>query len=877
MPRPAARSVSGTVADDAELGPEISSQLGVANDGDGPKSGQIVDAQELLDALTCPVSGLVFVDPVTTTCGHTFSRQSLARWMSSGSGSDERAGGAGPSCPTCRAPLYHESPHQWPVNTVLVDLAERFLKHDLAEARQLTYKQFGLGASGTSDGVRSTGEILGELPLFVLDSMTPGQELTLNVFEERYKLMIRRCLRGTRKFGMVGLARPAGANVPNRPGRSGADGEVARELGDTAAGALAPSANVTHGHTGASRLLRYIANPPGQLGRLVHLDHAVECNITAFQELLDGRLLLRCRAVRHLRIVDSRDEPGGAGYTCATVEAVTDTDSSVTDTEGAEGAGIRDSPRDVSPAPQQNIDYIQPEFRTNPGEPGFTVYGPAARAVLAACVNDPVDARDAARAELLLSSEMAVGMHHVWLAHVAGRTIGWQRPVDDESPVDDLTRWSPPTVEPEPWVCKNYPVGTSGTLGSRGGEAGAFPSPNDFLRRSYGGDVENLLSMCGSRPAAHLPTELSWWLVRVANPLPPLGAARELRPDALRCTSATQRFDVVYWSLVASMKHRHGLEPAQFRGARPMADAALVDLVNKALKPVNTSVPGVSFWSPGVNALRSGEDADPSFGHLPVTFSETGTTKDSKGRAYRNASAEDVEALIGVVTQILERPLEDAGETRSPSFVSPSDFEGPGPAMRLPPVPPNLAGNTGGVGPPPRVPPGRPGASGAGSETAELTLEAVARRGGVPTVCWCLYLRLSSMPPNEWDECVSRIIAALQGLESPNGPPRVPGTVIPLTKFAPQPGDWFVAGQCVGRRRALLAGRVGASYGRVAGATVGAFVWVYYLVCELFLLTCLAFGLLGPRDGNRLPHRLVKGIGLALAAAVLFGVLSYVP
>jgi hypothetical protein len=48
--------VSGTVADDAELGPEISSQLGVANPGDGPKSGQIVDAQELLDALTCPVS-----------------------------------------------------------------------------------------------------------------------------------------------------------------------------------------------------------------------------------------------------------------------------------------------------------------------------------------------------------------------------------------------------------------------------------------------------------------------------------------------------------------------------------------------------------------------------------------------------------------------------------------------------------------------------------------------------------------------------------------------------------------------------------------------------------------------------------------------------
>ena len=191
----------------------------MANDGDGPKSGQILDAQELLDALTCPVSGLVFVDPVTTTCGHTFSRQSLARWMSSGSGSDERAGGAGPSCPTCRAPLYHESPHQWPVNTVLVDLAERFLKHDLAEARQLTYKQFGLGASGTSDGVRPGGEILGELPLFVLDSMTPGQELTLNVFEERYKLMIRRCLRGDAKVRHGRLGATRGCQRTAAPGK----------------------------------------------------------------------------------------------------------------------------------------------------------------------------------------------------------------------------------------------------------------------------------------------------------------------------------------------------------------------------------------------------------------------------------------------------------------------------------------------------------------------------------------------------------------------------------------------------------------------------------------------------------------------------------
>ena len=173
MPRPT-RSVSGAVADDKEFGPEVSSRGG----GDGePKSGRIVDAQELLDAMTCPVSGLVFVDPVTTTCGHTFSRQSLARWMTS-TGSNQR-NGAGPSCPTCRAPLYHESPHQWPVNTVLVDLAERFLRDEMIEARTLTYKMPGAIAGGSGvDGDSQAGQILGELPLFVLDSMTPGQELT---------------------------------------------------------------------------------------------------------------------------------------------------------------------------------------------------------------------------------------------------------------------------------------------------------------------------------------------------------------------------------------------------------------------------------------------------------------------------------------------------------------------------------------------------------------------------------------------------------------------------------------------------------------------------------------------------------------------------
>ncbi|ACO67536.1 predicted protein [Micromonas commoda] len=861
MPRPT-RSVSGAVADDKEFGPEVSSRGG----GDGePKSGRIVDAQELLDAMTCPVSGLVFVDPVTTTCGHTFSRQSLARWMTS-TGSNQRDG-AGPSCPTCRAPLYHESPHQWPVNTVLVDLAERFLRDEMIEARTLTYKMPGAIAGGSGvDGDSQAGQILGELPLFVLDSMTPGQELTLNVFEERYKLMIRRCLQATRKFGMVGLARPAATHGPSRG--VGGDGGFSVEAGESNGRdgvERREGVEARHEHAGASRLLRYLLadpSPPGARGGTFHADHAVECVITAFQELLDGRLLLRCRATRHVRIVDSRDEPGGAGYTCATVEAVVDSD-------------------------------VHPPRPGRPSRDGDASGGDASASILArVCAGvAPDDLADRDRAKMLLSMEMAAGIHHVWLAHVAGRTIGWQRPVDCPA-ADDLERWSPPSDPPEDWVRSRYPVRESGALGGRSG-VDRFPSPNDFLRRSYGGDVENLLAMCGSRPAAHMPTELSWWFTRVANPLPPLGAALELRPDALRCTSATDRFRNVWAKLFASMVSRHGLKPTQFRGARPMADATIASLVCEALDPDPATAFG-AVWYPAIAELRdrgtTTATVPSSSDGAPPVIQYEGAVEDSEGRAYRRARVEDVEALIDAVTRTLELPI--AADEWSPVegrflsyvYVSPSDFEGPGPAMRLPPVPPDV--DREGPGRSTRVPPVPPASPGSrstarsgilGGPGSAGGLAAVARRGGVPAVCWCLHLRLSSMLPVEWDDAVSRIAAALRGLDPTRGAPAVEGTVVPIPEYAPQPGDWFSAGKCVGRRRARLAGRVGASYGRVAGATVGAVVWAYYVVCELFLLTALALGLFGRPGRNRFPQSFVRGAALALAAAALFGVLSYVP
>ena len=52
------------------------------------------------------------------------------------------------------------------------------------------------------------------LPLFPLDTVLfPGMVLPLHIFEERYKLMIGRCLKARRPFGVV-LAREGGSAAP---------------------------------------------------------------------------------------------------------------------------------------------------------------------------------------------------------------------------------------------------------------------------------------------------------------------------------------------------------------------------------------------------------------------------------------------------------------------------------------------------------------------------------------------------------------------------------------------------------------------------------------------------------------------------------------
>ena len=44
-----------------------------------------------------------------------------------------------------------------------------------------------------------------QLPLFVLSPVLPGETVNLNVFEPRYRLMIRRVMEGNKKFGIIAM------------------------------------------------------------------------------------------------------------------------------------------------------------------------------------------------------------------------------------------------------------------------------------------------------------------------------------------------------------------------------------------------------------------------------------------------------------------------------------------------------------------------------------------------------------------------------------------------------------------------------------------------------------------------------------------------
>jgi ATP-dependent protease La (LON) substrate-binding domain/Zinc finger, C3HC4 type (RING finger) len=134
--------------------------------------------------LDCQVCYALFLDPLTTNCGHTFCRKCLQRVLDHTS-----------CCPICRHKLSVPpslTKARYPSNKRLVALLSG-LCPDAVMAREMTLRQ-------------EEKDNMGELntPLFICTLSFPTMPTFLHIFEPRYRLMIRRVVESRdRNFGMI--------------------------------------------------------------------------------------------------------------------------------------------------------------------------------------------------------------------------------------------------------------------------------------------------------------------------------------------------------------------------------------------------------------------------------------------------------------------------------------------------------------------------------------------------------------------------------------------------------------------------------------------------------------------------------------------------
>ncbi|OJD33073.1 atp-dependent protease [Diplodia corticola] len=130
--------------------------------------------------LDCHVCYNILLDPVTTSCGHTFCRKCLVRAL------DHTV-----HCPVCRRSLSIPPSLQGQAsNNCLVALLNA-LCPDLVTAR----------AEAVAEEERGMSEL--DTSLFVCTLGFPAMPTFLHIFEPRYRLMIRRALEGNGTFGML--------------------------------------------------------------------------------------------------------------------------------------------------------------------------------------------------------------------------------------------------------------------------------------------------------------------------------------------------------------------------------------------------------------------------------------------------------------------------------------------------------------------------------------------------------------------------------------------------------------------------------------------------------------------------------------------------
>jgi len=128
----------------------------------------------------CSLCMKLFFEPVTTPCGHSFCRHCFLRARDHNN-----------KCPMCRTLL--PVGKEIPVTAALCQILQSSFPEEYEARRQEERAQFS--------GQEGEGEEQ-PLPLFVMTSIFPGEEISLNIFEPRYRLLVRRSMEGSRKLGM---------------------------------------------------------------------------------------------------------------------------------------------------------------------------------------------------------------------------------------------------------------------------------------------------------------------------------------------------------------------------------------------------------------------------------------------------------------------------------------------------------------------------------------------------------------------------------------------------------------------------------------------------------------------------------------------------
>jgi len=131
------------------------------------------------ETITCSICKRIFCEPISLICGHSFCKSCLISKYSYSS-----------SCPTCKE-IIHINPYTINTNQILKEILQKKYPREYNN-RLLEY-----------ENINNRKQIL-YMPLFVLGIRCfPDVNFPMHIFEQRYRLMIKRVLQGSQTFGLL--------------------------------------------------------------------------------------------------------------------------------------------------------------------------------------------------------------------------------------------------------------------------------------------------------------------------------------------------------------------------------------------------------------------------------------------------------------------------------------------------------------------------------------------------------------------------------------------------------------------------------------------------------------------------------------------------